>query len=370
MAPCRDQSNGLAICPRCSCFTKELESYPGCQIRGTLRDLTPLFGLLFWLGQASVLTILLCVGIKLFRVGAMAGVRIQKPPPEEACCVREIWGAAIPDSPVNSNPSSILLDLILRLSGKRNGSNQAVVNCLVWRNQGIVQPIALGVLVNDNWIPHPILWLRRIEQVSFTKVIFDIGGANAEVSKRDPKSERNRGIAKQLRYTASKWVLLTEIDNRSPFCSVDAFNQKEGTVDVQRRFRRLMQIASSAYQLPVEPRDQSSSNSGDDGRNRDYERRIVVAMVLVICGCIIAIWGVREIGRADWRWLGVGLLTAESGGFVWLDGWPWNWARRQQIIEASVIVVGVALVLALLRRCYRAYRKGNTDCDEARKEFH
>lgn len=57
----------------------------------------------------------------------------------------------------------------------------------------------------------------------------------------------------------------------------------------------------------------------------DYYCRSIVALILILCGCASAIWGVRKIGRADWRWLLAGLLIAECGAFIWLRGWPWTW---------------------------------------------
>jgi hypothetical protein len=97
------------------------------------------------------------------------------------------------------------------------------------------------------------------------------------------------------------------------------------TVGIQRDFGNAFHLIGDAYQLTVEPRDQSGRDASNNGRDDDYDARCIVAILLFACGAICSIYGARTIGIIYWRWILVGLLVAECGGLTWLLGWPWTW---------------------------------------------
>jgi hypothetical protein len=78
-------------------------------------------------------------------------------------------------------------------------------------------------------------------------------------------------------------------------------------------------------QLLIEFGNRNGRESGSDGKNGDYYRCCVAAIILFFIGGTCVWWGLRDIGRTDWRYLLLALVIAESGAFIWLWGWPWTW---------------------------------------------
>src|SRR5579863_1478323 len=263
-----------------------------------LRYLTVLPRLLFWLGQAGALTLVLCALIQ-FLAGGFLKLRPSQwgEPVEKASVVRFLLTAAISNYSVDGNALRSAIDARHMLFSP--------VDCYANRVKFTAdgQDRAGDVLGRVNQtLPS---WLGHIRHtVEFPRTCKDFGQFSRTTSNIVQVDRQARDWLLHMEYFAhqgewrhSHYHQVWPVDVKS---EASGFGSKTG---------RFNHFASHAYQLPIEYRDRAS-RGGRDSSKEDKPERIIIALTLILTGAGLMIWGADHRG-------GIGVSVLLVGGSLW-----------------------------------------------------
>src|ERR1017187_7694047 len=215
---------------------------------------------------------------------------VAEAPPKEERVKDSFGGSAIADSTVDRHPLFVLFqDLVSRLVDFRP-DQKAERRSFTVPYDRVIDLLSLIRPIRNRRIIFAIWKLWRIEGLSVSDVVDNIGWTDAEVLNFDPKTE----IVE---------ICFDIIGKR--LVQIDIGNKQKRSIYIERGFGRFLHVLGNADQLTVED-SHRYGRSGHHGSQENHQARIILAVPTGVAGTWCLVWGLRQAGSCDWRWVILG----------------------------------------------------------------